>query len=619
MKRLLYALYVLLFSLVVSCAPREDDGKEVPSQVPADIILSVSSEVMEEATGGSFDLVVMAPVRPSVTTPSTWLSIPDGTYNANTYKITYKVTVSANEGTSERSTTVTVSAGALSKTFTVVQAGTPEAEEDKPIELSLDKHFLSLKQGGGMASVIVTAPEKASLSGVPSWLGVTETDFKNYKMKFTFKADMNDSFEELSTMVKVTAGSLQDQITIVQAAKEKEPEPGDSDAWKLAYSLGLGWNMGNHFDAFYNGSWAGALEGYPSETVWGGIPATQATFNGVKSLGFSSVRIPVSWLKMIGPAPDYKIDQTWMNRIYEVVEFAHNAGLKVIINTHHDENHGEDNTYQWLDIKNAAKDNARNEAIKKEIVAVWTQIANKFNNCGDWLIMESFNEINDGGWGWSEDFRANPAKQCNILNEWNQVFVNAVRATGGNNATRWLGVPTYAANPEFEKYFTMPTDAAGKVALAVHFYDPTDYTIGEKQYSDWGHTGTPGLKANYGDEDYVKAVFGNLFNKYVNKDTPVYIGEFGCSVRAQSNARAWAFYLYYLEYIVKAARTYGLPCFLWDNGATGSGQEQHGYINHGTGETIGNSSIPIGVMVNAWNKDSDNYTLQSVFDSAPRF
>ena len=177
---------------------------------------------------------------------------------------------------------------------------------------------------------------------------------------------------------------------------------------------------------------------------------TQATFNGVKAAGFTSARIPVSWLKMIGPAPDYKIDETWLNRVYEVVQYAHNAGLNVIVNTHHDENHGVDNDYQWLDIKNAANNAALNAQIKEKIHAVWTQIANKFKDCGDWLIMEGFNELNDGGWGWSAEFRANPAKQCNILNEWNQVFVDAVRATGGNNATRWLGVPTYAANPQFE-------------------------------------------------------------------------------------------------------------------------------------------------------------------------
>ena len=378
--------------------------------------------------------------------------------------------------------------------------------------------------------------------------------------------------------------------------------------------------MGNHFDAYYN--WHYVDENgfdwydYPNETVWGGELATPATFKGVKAAGFTSVRIPVTWLKFIGKAPEYKIDETWLNRVFEVVGFAHAEGLNVIINTHHDENHGDEH---WLDIKNASVNSAVNETIKAEIKAVWTQIANKFADCGDWLIMEGFNELNDGGWGWSADFQSNPSRQCDILNEWNQVFVDAVRAAGGENATRWLGVPTYAANPEFTKYLKIPSDKAGKVMVSVHFYDPYDYTIGDAQYSDWGHTGAVDKKANGGDETHVKDVFSKLNTEYVSKNIPCYIGEFGCSMRAKSDTRAWKFYLYYMEYIVKAAKTYGLPCFLWDNGAKDTGKEQHGYINHGTGAYIGNSKEVVNVIKKAWFTESDGYTLQHVYDSAPKF
>ena len=329
---------------------------------------------------------------------------------------------------------------------------------------------------------------------------------------------------------------------------------------------------------------------------------------------------------MIGDAPDYTIDATWLNRVYEVVQYAHNAGLYVIINTHHDENHhsitddnGIDIDTRWLDIKNAATNSTLNAQIKEEISAFWKQVANKFADCGEWLILESFNEINDGGWGWSTAFKADPTMQCNVLNEWNQVFVDAVRSTGGNNATRWLGVPSYAANAELTKYMTVPEDPAGRIMISVHFYDPSDYTIGAAQYSDWGHTASAGKKAAGGDEEHVKEIFGNLFSKYVDNNIPCYIGEFGCSVRNKADSRAWAFYLYYLEYVVKAAKIYGLPCLLWDNGAKSYGQEQHGYINHGTGAYIGNSKEAIDKMVKARFNEDEGYTLQSVYDSAPVF
>ena len=503
----------------------------------------------------------------------------------------------------------------------------PTPTPSAPTSITLSKTSFEVAQAGETLSLDITAPTRPQQSGFPAWITYKDGTYKDYKMTVGLAVAENDTYESRSAEITFSATGVPSvKVTVTQAGKEytptpPDPSPTDNEAWKMAQRLGLGWNLGNQFDGYYNGSWAGEKEGFPDEGVWqpdGAKLATQATFDGVKAAGFTSVRIPVSWLRMIGPAPDYKIDETWMNRVYEVAGFAHNAGLNVIVNTHHDENHGVANDYQWLDIKNAANNAALNTQIKAEIKAVWTQIAEKFKDCDDWLILESFNELNDGGWGWSDAFRANPTRQCDILNEWNQVFVDAVRATGGKNATRWLGVPTYAANPEYEKYFTMPDDPAGKTMLAVHFYDPSDYTIGEAQYSDWGHTGAADKKASYGDEDHVRSVFGNLCTQYVEKNVPVYLGEFGCSMRAQSDTRAWKFFLYYLEYVVKAAKTYGLPCFLWDNGAMGSGQEQHGYINHGTGSYIGNSKVPINVMKKAWFTEADGYTLETVYDSAPK-
>ena len=497
-----------------------------------------------------------------------------------------------------------------------------------PSSITLSSSSFTVPQAGEKLSLTIKAPSRPTLSGLPSWITYSDGTYVDYSITVGLTVSANETYEERSATVTVASSGVSSvTFTVTQAAAEKpaepesdpEPEPTDNDAWAMAKTLGMGWNMGNHFDAYYNGSWAGEKEGYPDETAWQPDEATQATFNGVKAAGFTSVRIPVSWLKMIGPAPSYTIDKTWMDRVYEVVGFAHEAGLNVIINTHHDENHGVSNDYQWLDIKNAVNDSELNAAIKAEIKAVWTQIAERFADCGDWLIMEGFNEINDGGWGWSEDFRKDPTRQCGILNEWNQVFVDAVRATGGENATRWLGVPTYAASPEYAKYLTMPTDEAGRLMLSVHFYDPSDYTIGDTQYSDWGHTGTQGKKATWGDEDHVKEVFANLNAEYVSKNIPCYLGEYGCSMRAKSDTRAWRFYLYYMEYVVKAAKTYGLPCFLWDNGATGSGKEQHGYINHGTGAYIGNSKEVVSVIKRAWQTESEGYTLRHVYDSAPKF
>lgn len=391
------------------------------------------------------------------------------------------------------------------------------------------------------------------------------------------------------------------------------PEKGSNDAWKMAEKLALGFNLGNHFDGFYNGTWAGDKFLYPDETVWGNDKCTEATFSAIYAAGFRSVRIPITWLKMIGDAPDYKIDEAWMSRIKEVVGWARDAGLNVIINTHHDEDHylgSESLGHRWLNIMEATTNESINTEVKKKIKGVWTNIANEFKDEGDYLIFESFNEINDGKWGAS----ANSSKQAQVLNQWNQVFVDAVRATGSKNETRWLGVPTYCASISFLKDFTMPEDPAKHTMLAVHSYDPYNFTLAEGlPQKKWGHT----FNNNPSDEKYIREQMSTLYVNFVEKGIPVYLGEFGCSMR-EYNTSEWRNYKYYLEYFVKAAKSYGIPALLWDNGNVGAGSEHHAYINHGTGAYIDHSKEVIDVMVKAMTNESKDYTLQSVYDNAPK-
>ena len=391
------------------------------------------------------------------------------------------------------------------------------------------------------------------------------------------------------------------------------PDPEDNAAWHQLDRLGLGWNMGNHFDAFINYPGAGDRFLWPDETCWGNPECTRETFKNVYKAGFRSVRIPITWLKTIGEAPDYRIEAEWMNRIVEVVGWARDAGLNVIINTHHDEDHyygNESMGHRWQNIIGATADESVNNDIKAMIRGFWTNVAETFKNEGDYLIFESFNEINDGRWGGSPD----TYKQAEVLNQWNQVFVEAVRATGGNNTTRWLGVPTYAANPGQIVNFRMPEDAAGKTMLSVHCYDPYNYTLAEglpQKY--WGHTTN-----NPQDEIQVKSVFSSLYLNFIAKGIPVYMGEFGCSMRDHAKTKEWKNYLYYLEYFVKCSKSYGIPCFLWDNGNPGAGSEHHAYLDHGTGEFIGHTAEAVEVMNRAMYDTDNNYTLKTVYDNAPR-
>jgi len=333
--------------------------------------------------------------------------------------------------------------------------------------------------------------------------------------------------------------------------------------------MGLGWNLGNQLEASTNG--------VANETCWGNAAATQATMDGVKAAGFESVRIPITWRGHIGDAPEYTLEADWLNRVAEVVDYAMNAGLKAIINIHHDDaitSEGVSETNAWINVLEASKDSAKNAQMTEEIKAVWTQIANRFKEVSaDNLMFESFNEVQDGGWGYGPSASDNGAQYA-VLNAWNQAVVDVIRATGGNNSTRWIGVPTYAASATFIDNLVIPTDAANKVAVGIHCYDPYKFCI-SAEANTWG------TDAEYTDTE--EFMF-KLADKFLNEGKQVYIGEFGCVKRA--NPEDEPYRLAWLKNFTRMARTYGLSLFLWDNGANAGGNESHAYINHGNGQVV---------------------------------
>lgn len=398
------------------------------------------------------------------------------------------------------------------------------------------------------------------------------------------------------------AGSEQpaDKPETPPSEQPSTPDASSISSVEFAKSMAPGWNLGNQFDAYNNG--------VAAETAWGNPKATAQLFSKLKEYGFNSVRIPVTWLGHIGKAPEYTIDSVWLDRIAEVVGYAEDAGLKAIINIHHDGADGKN----WLDPKGAAEDPAKHEAIKQQLKAMWTQIANRFADKGDFLIFESLNEIHDGGWGWGDN-RKDGGKQYKVLNEWNQAFVDAVRATGGKNADRFLGLPGYCTNPDLTvSHFVKPHDSAtDRQLVAVHFYDPNTFAI-EAKFTEWGHTGTKGKKETWGDEDNVRNVFQKLHDKFIANGTGLYIGEWGATRRA--NEHDEKFRLYYIAYVTKAAATLGIPLIFWDNGSTATGHEAFGIIRHDDGALLDKGSAVIWNIINSLDP---NVTLQHIYDKAP--
>ena len=452
---------------------------------------------------------------------------------------------------------------------------------------------------GGDLTIVVAATETPSGACDPSSFATLKTkSAKDGKFEFVYNVTANDG-EARSAKFTFAISDKRVSCEVHQKAIVRTPVGDEPDNY-----VGLGWNLGNQLDAHVNG--------IANETSWGNAKATQTLFNKLKADGFHTVRIPVTWLGKVGPAPDYEIDRTWLDRVYEVVEYAEKAGLRAIVNIHHDGANSE----HWLNVKKAATDAAFNTQVKDQLKAMWTQIAGRFADKGDFLIFEPFNEIHDGGWGWGDN-RKDGGKQYRCVNEWNQVFVDAVRATGGNNATRYLAAVGYCTNPDLTiDNLVLPDDpASDRLLVAVHFYDPNSFTL-EATKTEWGHTGASGKKETWGQEADVEKLFSRLKAKYVDKGIPVYLGEAGCV--HHTTERAEMFRKYYMEYVFKAARDNGLGIVVWDNGSKDAGRECHGYYTHDNGAYINNSADIIAIMAKAYNTSDPAYTLKSVYDSAPQ-
>jgi endoglucanase len=324
-----------------------------------------------------------------------------------------------------------------------------------------------------------------------------------------------------------------------------------------------GWNLGNTLDAVN-------APGTAIETAWGNPKATQALFNGVKESGFDIVRIPVTWIGYIGSAPNYTVSEARLKRVAEVISYAKTAGIKaVIINIHHDGNYTEPakGTWGFVDFKGAVGNSAKKTQVQEEIGKVWTQIAEYFKNYGDYVIFETLNEVHSGNWG----FGASNAEQ-DILFDWNQAALSAIRATGGNNATRYVAVPGLGSTEPAivisanSRNKLLPNDGANgknKLIVAVHYYAPNQYTVaGITDPQPLIHTwGTSAEKEELAHET------GSLKSTFIDNGIAVYFGEWGAptGTRSSMNATVKATHLDYIGSVTEAARKNGIVPIYWDD------------------------------------------------------
>ena len=336
----------------------------------------------------------------------------------------------------------------------------------------------------------------------------------------------------------------------------------DLNRQQITEAMGVGYNLGNSLEANSGGT--------PNETAWGNPVLSKEFVLAAKAAGFQSIRIPVSYLSKIDDNNGYKIDSAWLDHVQEVVDYCVQNDMYAIVNMH-----GDGYTTvsgSWLLC--ASSDQTK---IKAKYKACWEQIADRFKNYDEHLIFESMNEEYDGTYG-------TPNKTAyNNINDYNQIFVDTVRQTGGNNDRRWLLIPGWNTNINYtaDNYgFVLPTDqylssdiASGekRIMVSVHYYDPWDFCGTESaDKTQWGSEATNQSKVpTWGDESYMASQFKKMNDKFVSQGYGVIIGEFGAINKANYDSRNKACRADYYQKVCYYAKQYELVPVAWDNGFDG--------------------------------------------------
>lgn len=352
-------------------------------------------------------------------------------------------------------------------------------------------------------------------------------------------------------------------------------------AQQVASQMKVGWNLGN------------TLEAICGENAWGNPATSQALINAVKAAGFNTVRIPCAW---DCHTSNGVIDAAWIARVKAVVDYCINNNMYVIINIHWDGG--------WLE--NNCTTSAQS-AVNVKQQNYWTQIANYFKNYNERLLFASANEP-----------AVSDATGMSVLLSYHQTFINAVRATGGNNSSRSLIIqgPSTSIDNTYNLMNTMPTDQiSNRLMMEVHYYAPWQF-CGLTADASWGtmfyywgngyHSTTQtDRNTTWGEESEVERALGLMKTKFVDNGIPVIIGEFGAIKR--TNPSDLSLHLasreYFNKYVTSSAKNKGMVPVYWDNGAS-----DFGIFNRSTA-AVSDQGVINAIMQGAGGSSSNYITL----------
>ena len=352
-------------------------------------------------------------------------------------------------------------------------------------------------------------------------------------------------------------------------------------AFEITEAMQIGWNLGNTLDA-YPSKGGVPLEscGLEAETCWGNPKTTPELIAAVKAKGFNTIRVPVTWFQHVDKSNGYKIDEAWLARVKEIVDYCYEQDMYVILNLHHEEPYVNRSTL-----------GADYEELTGYVSSLWKQIAETFKDYDQRLVFETMNEPRAKGtdhewWG--------PTKEeTDTINKINADALEVIRGTGDdNNDTRLVMMPGYCASSDTSMMSKIVVPDDDFVAVSVHAYSPYNFTMNAEVKDHSTFT------TAYATE--LTSILDGIRKTFGDKNIPVVLGEFSASNFGNTEARVERAKAY-----ISQTKEMGIPCVLWDNNVEkNNGGEAHGYINRSNLTWYEGSETVVDTMMDVLKDDS---------------
>ncbi len=542
-----FILTILFSSLMASC--KETDDLEKNS-----ITVSKSSIVFPEEGGtNSFVLETDAEAWSIDNPASAWLNVAT---TAGTKASTLIALSVEGRTTTAYTDSLLITAGNADPVYLVVS----QPASEYLYNLSHNRVYFEFSHKASSANITITSEAPLwNLSCAAEWISFSEASGGVGTFNVAVNAARNVADSDRADTIYLSAdGGPSYAISVTQNAGypdyNTDPIAADetgmtSTAIEIAANMTLGWNLGN------------TLEAMGGETAWGNPKVTKELIQAVKAQGFNAVRLPCSW-DQFSDQNTAEIDESWLARVKEVIQYCVDEDLYVLLNIHWDGGWLEENCTSGARVENNAKQKA-----------FWHQIATYMRDFDEHLLFASANEPN-----------VDDASGMAVLLSYHQTFIDAVRETGGKNAYRVLVVQGPGTDMEKTNNLmnTLPTDEVeDKLMVEVHYYSPWNF-CGLTEDASWGsmfyYWGEPNLSTtdtdrnpSWGDEAFMESTFELMKLKFAQQGIPVILGEFGAIRRTgltgdvltkHEDSRA-----YFNYYLVKTALANGMIPFYWDEGS----------------------------------------------------